>query len=121
MGHYCRICGETRGNEKFSGKGRRVHVCQDCERIPVEERQALEQETDIFGFLAQSRISKKNVSRLQELAASSNRRVAELASVALEVATVVPHKKRRLRILERERADLLRRLEETGLIDAHGG
>ena len=30
MGHYCRICGKTRANEKFSGKGHKNHVCKDC-------------------------------------------------------------------------------------------
>jgi len=30
MGHYCRICGRTRANEKFSGKGHRNHICKDC-------------------------------------------------------------------------------------------
>ena len=30
MGHYCRICGRIRTNEKFSGKGHKNHVCKDC-------------------------------------------------------------------------------------------
>ncbi len=30
MGHYCMICGRTRANEKFSGKGRKNHVCKNC-------------------------------------------------------------------------------------------
>ena len=30
MGHYCRICGRTRANEKFSGKGHASHICKDC-------------------------------------------------------------------------------------------
>ena len=30
MGHYCRICGITRANEKFSGKGHKNHICKDC-------------------------------------------------------------------------------------------
>ena len=30
MGHYCRICGRTRANEKFSGKGHKKHICKDC-------------------------------------------------------------------------------------------
>ena len=30
MGHYCRICGRTRANEKFSVKGHKNHVCKDC-------------------------------------------------------------------------------------------
>lgn len=30
MGHYCRICGRTRANEKFSGKGHKNRICKDC-------------------------------------------------------------------------------------------
>ncbi|OLN27401.1 hypothetical protein DSOL_4583 [Desulfosporosinus metallidurans] len=30
MGHYCRICGRTRANERFSGKGHASHICKDC-------------------------------------------------------------------------------------------
>ncbi|MEA4901536.1 hypothetical protein [Desulfitobacterium sp.] len=30
MGHYCRICGRIRANEKFSGKGHKNHICKDC-------------------------------------------------------------------------------------------
>lgn len=30
MGHYCRVCGKTRSNEKFSGKGHKNHICKDC-------------------------------------------------------------------------------------------
>ncbi|NLI92024.1 MAG: hypothetical protein GX434_07375 [Peptococcaceae bacterium] len=30
MGHYCRVCGRTRANESFSGKGHKNHVCKDC-------------------------------------------------------------------------------------------
>ena len=32
MGHYCKVCGRTRANEKFSGKGHRKHICKDCSR-----------------------------------------------------------------------------------------
>lgn len=32
MGHYCRICGRTRANEKFTGKGHKNHICKDCTR-----------------------------------------------------------------------------------------
>lgn len=31
-GHYCRICGRRRANEKFSGRGHARHICKDCER-----------------------------------------------------------------------------------------
>ena len=26
-GHYCKICGEYKANEKFSGKGHAAHIC----------------------------------------------------------------------------------------------
>jgi len=29
-GHYCRVCGRRRANEKFSGKGHAAHICKDC-------------------------------------------------------------------------------------------
>jgi hypothetical protein len=30
QGHYCKVCGRYRANEKFSGKGHRQHICKDC-------------------------------------------------------------------------------------------
>ncbi len=41
-GHYCRGCGRYRANEKFSGKGHKLHICKDCKgkgRTGVEEEQ----------------------------------------------------------------------------------
>jgi ribosome-binding protein aMBF1 (putative translation factor) len=119
MGHYCRICGRTRPNEKFSGKGHKIHVCKECAQMPKEKRLGIEQEEEIFGFLKQSHISEKNITRLKTLASSENQRIAELAGIVLEVAQVKPYKKRRLKVLAQERNDLLQKLEETGLILAH--
>ena len=70
------------------GKGHRDHVCRDCSRLPAEERQGVEQEEEIFGFLKQSHISAKNMSRLKMLMSSSNPSVAELAGIVFEVARV---------------------------------
>ena len=42
MGHYCRICGRERANEKFSGKGHRVHVCKDCWKLPPAQREKID-------------------------------------------------------------------------------
>ena len=119
MGHYCRICGRTRPNEAFSGKGHRTHVCKECNRLPKEDRDEMEQEDEIFGFLKQSHISEKNIARLKILVSSENPRIAELANIVMEVALFMPYKKRRLKVLARERKDLLRKLDETGLILAH--
>lgn len=119
MGHFCRICKRTKPNEKFSGKGHRVHVCKECKKMPKAEREAIEQQDEIFGFLEQSNISKKNIRRLRILSESENAKIAELASLVMEVAKVKPHKKKRLKVLAKELKDLLDALEETGLINAH--
>ena len=118
-GHYCRICGRIRPNEKFSGKGHRNHICKECARKPKTQIDEIEQKEEIFRYLQQSHISKKNVTRLSMLAESENQKIAELAGIVLEVARVKPHKKRRLKVLSRERRDLLDKLDETGLILAH--
>ncbi len=74
---------------------------------------------EIFGYLKQQHISNKNVKRLKLLAESGNEKIAELAIIVLEVAKVKPYKKRRLKVLARERRDLLDKLDKTGLILAH--
>lgn len=119
MGHWCRICGRTRPNEKFSGKGHKNHICKECSRKPREEIEEIDQKNEVFGFLKQSNISRKNVARLEKLTSSSNKEISELASIVLEVAKVKPYKKRRLKFLAREHRDLLKKLETTGLIFAH--
>ena len=39
-GHYCKICGEYKANEKFSGKGHAVHICKACSRLSAAEKAA---------------------------------------------------------------------------------
>lgn len=29
-GHYCKVCGEYKANEKFSGKGHAAQICKSC-------------------------------------------------------------------------------------------
>ena len=119
MGQYCRICGHKRPNEQFSGGGHKIHVCKRCQSLPKSVRRTIEDRDDIFGFMHQSHISKKNVARLEQLAKSDEPRVAGLAAIVLEVARVTPYKRRRLKILGRNHRDLLRKLGETGLVFAH--
>jgi hypothetical protein len=89
--------------------------------MPKETRDTIEQKDEIFNYLKQSHISAKNTAHLQRLAASSDPEVAELAAIVIEVAKVKPYKRRRLKVLARQRRDLLDALERTGLIFAcHG-
>jgi hypothetical protein len=87
--------------------------------MPKPDRDAIEQEDEIFSYLKQSHISAKNTAQLRKLAASCNPRIAELAVSVLEVAQIKPGKKGRLKVLGRERKDLLDALDRTGLIAAH--
>ena len=119
MGHYCRICGRQRPNEQFSGKGHKIHVSKRCQAKPKNERRAVEDQDDIFRFLKQSHISEKNVIRLRQMAKSDNPQVASLAEIVLEVARLKPYKTRRLKFLGQKHPELLRKLEDTGLIFAH--
>lgn len=41
QGHYCRICGSYRANEKFSGKGHQRHICKDCQHEQQEHKRTL--------------------------------------------------------------------------------
>ena len=51
--HYCKVCGEYKANEKFSGKGHAAHICKSCASLPPEKQ--AEQMTIIKGtnFLAE--------------------------------------------------------------------
>lgn len=40
-GHYCKICGEYKANEKFSGKGHAAHICKSCASLPAEKQAEL--------------------------------------------------------------------------------
>ncbi len=87
--------------------------------MPKKEREEIEKKDEIFGYLKQSHISQKNITRLQKLVLSDIESIKKLAGIVLEVAEITPYKKRRLKNLARERRDLLEKLEVTGLIYAH--
>lgn len=36
QGHYCRVCGEYKANEKFSGNGHARHICKKCQSLPKD-------------------------------------------------------------------------------------
>jgi hypothetical protein len=59
---------------------------------------------ELHGFLHQSVISAKNVARLEILTGHADRQVAELATLILEIARVLPGKRKRwLKLAHRHR------------------
>ena len=109
MGHFCRICGRTRANEQFSGRGHRDHVCRDCQRMPREKCDCIERLDEVRGFLDQSNISANNLGRLKVLVGHPDPEVKRLATLILEVALVHPYKRRRWRHLAAHQRDLFHR------------
>jgi hypothetical protein len=53
------------------------------------------------------------------MAKSENPQVVSLAAIVLKVARVKPYKTRRLKFLAQKHPELLRQLEDTGLVLAH--
>lgn len=37
-GHYCKVCGEYKANEKISGKGHAAHICKSCASLSPEKQ-----------------------------------------------------------------------------------
>ncbi len=42
-GHYCWVCGKSKSNESFSGKGHSKHICKKCASLSPEQRKAKEE------------------------------------------------------------------------------
>jgi hypothetical protein len=119
MSHFCKVCGASKPNEAFSGKGHRTHICKECASLPKVERDSIEQEEEIVEFLRQSHISPKNIDRLQTLTQSTIPHIAEMADIVLQIALIKPFKTRRLKVLAKDHTELYLRLIDTGLIEAH--
>jgi len=116
LGRLCILCSRIKPNEAFGGKGERARICRKCRRMPREKRDAVLHEREILGFLDQSHISPRNLARLRVLGRSENTLIANLAHLVLDVGAATPYRRRRIRTLARERRDILKRMEEVGLI-----
>jgi len=72
-GHYCKICGEHKANEKFSGKGHAAHICKACaSKSPAEKSEDMTMNRlrgMAFRYLSESEIkwlkNRRNDSRPQ--------------------------------------------------------
>ncbi len=39
QGHYCKVCGEYKSNESFTGKGHKNHICKKCSKLSKEDKE----------------------------------------------------------------------------------
>lgn len=90
-GHYCKICGEYKANEKFSGKGHAAHICKACSRLSAAEKAAAMDMNRLMSF-PMRRLSDSEKKWLQ---AKMHDKCPEVADTAKEVYNVCfPHAER---------------------------
>ena len=57
QGHCCKICGQYKANEKFSGKGHATHICKTCSKLFAAEKaeaQTITRLSNLHGWLNDS-------------------------------------------------------------------
>ncbi|MFR9611696.1 MAG: hypothetical protein SNI87_08130 [Rikenellaceae bacterium] len=81
-GHYCRICGELKSNESFSGKGHARHICKKCAALPLDEREEMGRMENLMRVVFKFPKSRKDWEIIERYAASNKDQ--ESSRVALE-------------------------------------
>jgi uncharacterized protein YihD (DUF1040 family) len=82
-GHYCKICGEIKANEKFSGKEHAVHICKSCASLSIERRNELQQINRVERISEKFRLTKEKWELLEKY--SKNKKYLELQECATDV------------------------------------
>ena len=77
-GHYCKICGEYKANEKFSGRGHATHICKACSRLSAAEKAEAQTITRLTNF-PMGRLSANDKAWLENRLHDHRPEVAELA------------------------------------------
>lgn len=83
--------------------------------MPKAERERIEIEEELFGFVTQSRISQKNRERLKVLLEYEDANITELASLILKVSLIAEGKRKRWRKVRQEDFELYQACEKAGL------
>ncbi len=82
-GHYCKICGERKANEKFSGKGHAKHTCKECDALPQEKKNEMQYINRILGIAGKYPRSKADWELLRKYARST--KYPEAAELAKDI------------------------------------
>jgi len=77
-GHYCKICGEYKANEKFSGKGHAAHICKACSKLSAAEKAEAMTMNRLMDF-PMGRLSESDRKWLENRVHDRRPEVAELA------------------------------------------
>ncbi|MFR0678845.1 hypothetical protein [Dysgonomonas mossii] len=80
QGHYCRICGASKPNEAFSGKGHAKHICKECSSLPQERKNELQHINQIDRIAGKYPRSRQDWEFLEKM--SKNKKYPEAAEFA---------------------------------------
>ena len=86
-GHYCKVCGQIRPNEKFNGKGHKNHICKICSKIPAEQQAEKIIINNIFRLYKYSNLSRNNRHFLKKYLDDPREKVKKAAVEILELFT----------------------------------
>ena len=81
-GHFCKICGDYKANEKFSGKGHAAHICKQCAKLPIEKRNEMQTVNRLLNL--PFRLSKEQRSWLEKMRKSQSEEIRGAAEWAWE-------------------------------------
>ena len=81
--HYCKICGEYKSNERFSGKGHTAHICKACASLPPEKKSEMMTVNRLLSL--PWRLSKEQVSWLKKKTHDKNPNIRALAEEQYEM------------------------------------
>jgi len=81
--HYCKVCGEHKASEKFSGKGHSTHICKACSSLPVERHNELMRMRAIEQIDSKFYVPREDLDKLNRY--SKDKRYPEAAEYAQDV------------------------------------
>lgn len=64
-GHYCKVCGEIKANEQFTGKGHASHICKKCSKKAGPQQAEEIAINRIYKLVRYSNLSKQNRKMLE--------------------------------------------------------
>ena len=82
-GHYCRVCGEYKANEKFSGKGHASNICKKCSALPLEKRNQQETLTKLSNL--PWRLNREQINWLKKKRNDRREAVRDLANAVYDM------------------------------------
>lgn len=86
-GHYCKICGEIKANEQFTGKGHANHICKKCSKKTGAQQTEEIAINRIYKLVGYSNLSKQNREMLEEYLQDKRESVRVASQEVMEMFT----------------------------------